>query len=211
MAEVTTYEPRVSLSAITVGALTAFIVDLAFMLLGTGLFMAMFQLEAGEEIGTLGYIVSAVFLIIGAFVSYAAGGYVAGYFSPQRSVVDSRVHGFASFALAGLLMAFLIGGTAASGAGMFANATTSYLGFTGRAPVVTDAARTRPTTANRPTTAEVREAAADVRRASAGTFITLVVLMIEGTVVSYWAGGEAYLRRARRGVGNITREQARVA
>jgi hypothetical protein len=178
--------------------------------------MALFHVETGRNISAAGYAVSTIFLVIRAFVSAAAGGYVAGYFARQSSIFSARVHGFAAVALATLLMTFYFGLPNTGGFKQFINTSTSY---------VINGDTTLP--AGAPPQVPFPEAAgamivppppgtiifpAGFRRASAGTFLLIAVLTFEALVTAYWAGGEGYLRQLRRlGLYEDTREQPRAA
>jgi hypothetical protein len=207
MDKINSGDTRLSLPAIVVGALTAFVVNLSLMSLSNALAMVLFHIETGQNISSVGYATTTILAIFRALVAFTIGGYLAGYFSPQGNLFESRLHGFAAFALAGVLTAFYLTTNGAIGFRNVFNTASSYVVPVNGAPsnfnsqtVTTNLAPTRVIFGGIP-----------IRPPSASSILLGVVLSTEGAAVAFWAGGEAYLRRRRRNLKGIAREESRAA
>ncbi|MGZ3696278.1 MAG: hypothetical protein ACXWQO_19975 [Bdellovibrionota bacterium] len=198
MAEKNSTESELSLTAIIVGAATASIFGLTMLSATTGFAVAVFHADSSRNISAAGYATMMILGIIRSFIAFAAGGYVTGYFSPRGSLFESRMHGFAAFALASLVIAFYLASPSSAVLRNVINTTSSYIES---APGTLTAASPPP----------LISGPMPVRRPSAGTYFLTAVFAMEGAVAAFWAAGEANVRRTRLGLKGIAREQASAA
>ncbi|WP_445678754.1 hypothetical protein [Radicibacter daui] len=127
--------PAVSWGAIIAGALAASTLTFILMLLGSGLGLTMVSPWANESASVTTFAVStAIWLVIVQWLSAAVGGYLAGRLRTRWSDIHSdesyfryTAHGFLSWALATLIVVYVLGSvlTSAAGTGIKAASTVA--------------------------------------------------------------------------------------
>ena len=74
------YFPSMSLGAVVAGAVVSFLIGIAFLLLGFGVFFVVFEFEFGESLGLAAAITAGLYLSLATFTACSVGGYVTAHF-----------------------------------------------------------------------------------------------------------------------------------
>lgn len=189
MADFRAYDSRINLRAIFVGALASFSVNGIMLLFSTGI--ATGAVYYGYLRG-FGPVLRPPYFIVQTLMVALVGGYIGGHYSVARNLFDARIHGFAATCLASIVMAFMLAIPGNYLMKSFVNGTQP----SARAVIA------------RPGIPGVPGIAAEPPQARVLLFRS--IYMLEGVLVSAWAGGLAYSRQRRDRV-ELTGEETRAA
>lgn len=192
MAEITS--SRISMASIVAGAVTGFTVNYALSSINTGIMMTAFHVEHGAPAGAGTFWTATILGILRCLIAFTAGGYVAGYFAPQLTLRESRMHGLVAFFLFGVITAFFMSTPGSITFRQTQNTAMSYI-----AP---NTSTIRPNNA---------PGLVPARTPGAGTFYNVAFLTLVSGVAGYAGGGLAYQRRTRRAWNTEREEVSRAA
>ena len=157
----------VSWSSILAGVTTAIAVQLLLNLLGMGVGAATINPQQGQQPGQGLAVGAAVWFVLSSIISLFVGGWVAARLSGTPNKKDGALHGFVTWALASLLLFYLL----STAIGSLVGGATSVLGQTASlaargAAVVTPAATNVIAQATGVTPEQVQSEAGDIARDS---------------------------------------------
>jgi hypothetical protein len=99
---------RVSWGAIFAGVTAAIAVQLLLSLLGAGVGAAAINPQQGQQPGQGLAIGAAIWFVLSTIIALFAGGWVAGRLAGTPNKQDSALHGFVTWALASLVLVYLL-------------------------------------------------------------------------------------------------------
>jgi hypothetical protein len=197
---------NVQLSAVVVGTLTGLLIDGAFTLLGTGIGLDALAFEHGEKPSFLLVAGGGAFSLLATIISYGFGGYVAARLAGTVRPWNAAIHGLASFALAALMIATVIGPSAALGVGgLLARAGLGGNLQGSQVKIVTQFQTPKSLTSEDPTqNARQKAEMTDVREVTARESFVALALLVTGSLASLWGGLRGFRRQFRIAWRNST-------
>ena len=114
---------RISWGAIFAGAVVAIVTGLLLNLLGLGIGLSTFEMNADDTAKGLG-LMQGIWFVVSSLLSLFAGGWVAGHLAGMPRRVDGLLHGLVTWGLTTLLTVYLV----SSGVGRVLGGVTSLVG-----------------------------------------------------------------------------------